>query len=130
MSSKRISVRVSTKKVIEALTNALAKLEKDYNEQLAKLAEYEMVVDGIAKKLVRTKSPRSIDFDSGYGKNKSTLRVLFDVEDGLIPERPCVTSAYTYKEKKAEIEQALRILKMTDDETVNASTYSAISQYL
>jgi hypothetical protein len=37
---------------------------------------------------------------------------------------------HTYLEQKQEIENAIRILKMTDEEVVNTSTYNAIARYL
>ncbi len=37
---------------------------------------------------------------------------------------------HTYNEMVEEMENAIRILKMTDEETVNTSTYNAIARYL
>jgi hypothetical protein len=37
---------------------------------------------------------------------------------------------WQYKEMVEEIENAIRILKMTDEEVVNTSTYNAIARYL
>jgi hypothetical protein len=37
---------------------------------------------------------------------------------------------HTYREQKQELENAIRILKMTDEEVVNTSTYNAIARYL
>ena len=37
---------------------------------------------------------------------------------------------WQYKEMVDEIENAIRILKMTDEETVSTSTYNAIARYL
>jgi hypothetical protein len=39
-------------------------------------------------------------------------------------------SQWQYKEMVDEIENAIRILKMTDEETVNTSTYNAVARYL
>jgi hypothetical protein len=38
--------------------------------------------------------------------------------------------ASTYRESKKELSNAIRILKMTDEETVSTSTYQAVSEYL
>ena len=47
------------------------------------------------------------------------------------PEKDFVTlHQHSYNEQKAEISNAIRILKMTDEETVNTSTYNAVAQYL
>jgi hypothetical protein len=39
-------------------------------------------------------------------------------------------SIYNYREQKEEISNAIRILKMTDEETVSTSTYQAVARYL
>jgi hypothetical protein len=47
------------------------------------------------------------------------------------PERDYrVIGNYDYEQQKEEISNAIRILKMTEVETVNTSTYNAISKYL
>jgi hypothetical protein len=64
------------------------------------------------------------------------VAVNFTLPKGAIkvPEAP--TKDYTemhqwqYKETCEEIENAIRILKMTDEEVVNTSTYNAIARYL
>jgi hypothetical protein len=37
---------------------------------------------------------------------------------------------HSYNEQKEEISNAIRILKMTDEEVVNTSTYNAVARYL
>jgi hypothetical protein len=37
---------------------------------------------------------------------------------------------WQYREHTEEIENAIRILKMTDEEVVSTSTYNAIARYL
>ncbi len=39
-------------------------------------------------------------------------------------------SVHNYRDTKEEIENAIRILKMTDEETVSTSTYNSIARYL
>jgi hypothetical protein len=47
------------------------------------------------------------------------------------PSKDYVTMhAHTYAEQKEEIANAIRILKMTDEEVVNTSTYNAVARYL
>jgi len=41
-----------------------------------------------------------------------------------------VLHQHSYLEQKQEIENAIRILKMTDEETVSTSTYQAVARYL
>jgi hypothetical protein len=62
--------------------------------------------------------------------------VDFDLPYGLItfPEEPTrdfeSIHASTYRDSKQELENAISILKMTDEETVSTSTYQAVARYL
>ncbi len=62
--------------------------------------------------------------------------LAFDIitKEGSFPAEPEkdfeVIHTHTYREMKEDITNALTILKMTDEETVNTSTYNAIARYL
>ncbi len=64
------------------------------------------------------------------------VNVDFDVPKGSleIPAEPVkdfdTYHEWQYKEMIEEIENAIRILKMTDEEVVSTSTYNAIARYL
>ena len=64
------------------------------------------------------------------------VNVDFDLPAGSVelPEPPksdyVSIHEWQYKEQKEEIENAIRILKMTDEEVVNTSTYNAVARYL
>jgi len=66
----------------------------------------------------------------------NTLNVDFDliVEEKDFPKQPErdfeQIHRHTYNEMKEELENAIRILKMTDEEMVSTSTYNAIARYL
>ncbi len=65
-----------------------------------------------------------------------SLNVDFDLEcdEADFPKEPQrdyeQIHAHVYREQKEEIENAIRILKMTDEEVVSTSTYNAIARYL
>jgi hypothetical protein len=73
---------------------------------------------------------------TNYRSWNNNLNVDFDltVKEGDFPAEPEkdfeVIHTHTYKEMKEEMENAIRILKMTDEETVNTSTYNAVARYL
>ena len=47
------------------------------------------------------------------------------------PEAPDRTYwEHQYNEDKAELENAIRLLKLTDEEVVSTSTYQAVAHYL
>jgi len=53
----------------------------------------------------------------------------------VLPEEPkyegkSQLAQWQYEAQKDEIENAIRLLRMCEDETVNTATYASISQYL
>ena len=73
---------------------------------------------------------------TNYRQWNKTLNVDFDIiTDGNdFPQEPEKDyeeiHRHTYNEMVEEMENAIRILKMTDEETVNASTMKQIAKYL
>ena len=136
---KAISVKIPTQRVITALENALAKLEKDYatqGENEAKhLKAYEAWKKEVGKWAIENFS-KAENLRTNYRAWSNNLNVDFDitVKEGQFPAEPQkdfeVIHTHSYNEQKEEISNAIRILKMTDEETVNTSTYNAVARYL
>lgn len=138
-SRKAISVKIATPKIITALEAALAKLEKEYATQEANEAKYMKAVEKWKKDLfdfALANIKKSFNVRTNYRSYNNTLNIDFDlsVSEKELPTEPEreyeFIHASTYRETKKELENAIRILKMTDEETVNTSTYNAVSQYL
>ena len=137
---KAISVKIATPKVIKALEEALTKLEADYASQEANEAKYKKAFEKYKKELIAyaiANIKKAENFRTNFRSWNGTLNIDFDLtglsESDLpkTPERDFEQmSLHTYKDMKEEIENAIRILKMTDEETVNTSTYNAIARYL
>ena len=137
---KAISVKIATPKVIKALEEALAKLESDYTTQEANEAKYQKTFEKYRKELITYATAnikKAENFRTSFRSWNGTLNIDFDITGlsesdlPLCPERDFITmSQYEYKEKREEIANAIRILKMTDEETVNTSTYNAVARYL
>ena len=137
--SKAISVKVATPKVIKALETALAKLEADYTSQEANEAKYEKARKVWQKEVIDyavANIKKAENFRTSYRSYNNTLNIDFDltVAEKEMPKEPEKDyesiSLYNYREQKEEISNAIRILKMTDEETVNTSTYNAVARYL
>ena len=136
---KAISVKIPTERVIKALEASLAKLESDYTSQEANEAKYNKALEKW-KKEVRTFAIANIkkaeNFRTNYRSWNNQLNIDFDITVSELempkqPERDFVTMhQHTYNEQKEEIANAIRILKMTDEEVVNTSTYNAVARYL
>jgi hypothetical protein len=79
---------------------------------------------------------KSENLRTNYRQWNKTLNVDFDliVNEKDFPAEPVKDyeqiHQHSYREMKDEMENAIRILKMTDEEVVSASTYNAIARYL
>jgi hypothetical protein len=136
---KAISVKIPTERVIKALEQSLNKLELDWTSQEANEAKYEKAMEAWRKELVKFAVDRIAKAENlltNYRSWNKTLNVDFDltVKEGEFPSEPergyTSLHQHTYNEQKEEISNAIRILKMTDEEVVNTSTYNAVARYL
>jgi hypothetical protein len=136
---KAISVKIATPKVIKALETKLAELNTNFANQEANEVKYQKAYEKYKKELIAyatSNIKKAENFRTNYRTWNNTLNIDFDLtvaetELPKCPEREFeVMNAHTYKDMKEEIENAIRILKMTDEETVNTSTYNAIARYL
>jgi hypothetical protein len=136
---KAISVKIATPKVIKALEASLVKLESDYASQEANEAKYQKAYEKYKKDLIAyavDNIKKAENFRTNYRSWSNNLNIDFDltVAEKDLPSEPTkdyeVIHQHTYREQKEEIANAIRILKMTDEETVSTSTYQAVARYL
>jgi hypothetical protein len=137
--SRQITVKVATSKVIKALEGTLAKLEKDYKSQEANETKYQKAQEVWRKEIGQwaiNNFSKATNLRTNYRSYNNTLNVDFDIitKEGSFPAEPEkdfeVIHQHNYREMKEDITNALTILKMTDEETVNASTMKQIAKYL
>jgi hypothetical protein len=137
--TKAISVKIATPKVIKALEASLAKLESDYASQEANEAKYQKAYEKYKKELIDfaiANIKKAENFRTNYRNWNHTLNIDFDltVTEKDMPAEPNKDfesiGYHTYRDQKQEMENAIRILKMTDEEVVSASTYQAVARYL
>jgi hypothetical protein len=136
---KAISVKIATPKVIKALEQSLATLETNWTSQEANEAKYNKAMEKWKKEVIEfavANIKKAENFRTNYRSWSNTLNIDFDLtvtekEMPKEPEKDFVTlHQHSYNEQKEEISNAIRILKMTDEETVSTSTYNAIARYL
>jgi len=136
---KAIQVKIPTAKVIKALEAKLAQLEADYTKQDENEAKYQKSLEKWRKEIGKwaiANFTKAENLRTNYRNWNKTLNVDFDiiVDEKDFPVEPQKDfeqiHSHTYREQKDEMENAIRILKMTDEEVVNASTYNAIARYL
>ena len=132
-----INVKVPTKKVIASLEKRLVEMKesnkkaevaaKEYN---TKQREYEAAV----KAFVPTGKTSDTNIRYGWRGDASRtveVTVTYEVKRSELPVAPDRSEVEQFSQHTIrEVEGAIRILKMTDEETVSASTFKAVSQYL
>ena len=135
---KAISVKIATTKVIKALETKLAQLQKDKANQKVNEEKFSKAQEKYNKevgKLALEKISKAEDL-SAHTRYNGQINVSFTLPAGsiVLPDEPKkdfeVYHDWQYKEMVDEIENAIRILKMTDEELVSTSTYNAIARYL
>jgi hypothetical protein len=136
--SKAINVKIATVKVIKALENKLEqikttkqneaenetkfqKLLDKYNKEVTKIALANMNKWGNLNVKVRWDGDVNVDVNIPGSVLKLPAEPIRDFD--IIPD-------WQYKDMVDEIENAIRILKMTDEEVVSTSTYNSIAKYL
>ena len=135
---KAINVKIATTKVIKALQDKLAEINKDFANQNANEAKYEKARKAWQKEIGKLAVSQigKADSISASVRYDGRVNVDFNLPAGLIklpdePKREHTTiHEWQHKEMVDEIENAIRILKMTDEEVVSTSTYNAIARYL
>ena len=135
---KSINVKIATTKVIKALENKLAQLKKDKANQKVNEERYSKAMEKYNKEIatLALKVINKATNLSAHVRYNGVVNVDFDLPKGSIelptePEKDFESlNEWQYKEMVDEIENAIRILKMTDEEVVSTSTYNAIARYL
>ena len=136
---KAINVKIATAKVIKALETRLAELNANFAKQDENEAKYRKAQEKWQKEIgvwAVSKIAKAENLRTNYRSWNKTLNVDFDLvcDSKDFPAEPEKDyeeiHRHTYNEMKEEMENAIRILKMTDEEMVSTSTYNAIARYL
>ncbi len=132
-----INVKLPVKKVIKSLELALVNLEKDWQDQQKKEAKFKKLEKEFNTKVAAIAIRNVLKSDDLHATIRwDKVCVTFTIAANKLelpaePERDFkMLGSYDYEQQKEEISNAIRILKMTDEETVSTSTYNAISKYL
>lgn len=133
-----INVKVPRVKVIKALEQALVKIETDYKNQESNEAKYKLAQERwlkVVSKAAISKINKAENLRANVRYN-GVINIDFDLPAGIIklPEEPKrdfeVMHDWQYRDSKEEINNAIRVLKMCDDEFISTATYGGITKYL
>jgi hypothetical protein len=139
MATKAITVKVPTAKVITALQAKLEKIELDFTSQESNDAKYQTAMEAWRKEIGKwaiDRFSKASNIRTNYREWNKTLNVDFDitVDEKEFPKEPVreheIIRLHEYKEMVEDITNALSILRMTEEEVVNASTMKSIARYL
>ena len=137
--NRTINVKIPTIKVIKALETKLAQIKADYAKQDENEAKYQKQMDAWRKQVTKfavANISKAENLRTNYIPWKSSLNVDFDipVNEKDFPTEPMrdfeSMNVHSYRDTKEEISNAIRILQLTDEETVSTSTYNSIAKYL
>jgi hypothetical protein len=132
--ARAISVKVATTKVIKALETKLAEGKSAITTNEKKRKDYEKVEKAYSKEVAdivfKHISKAEVSAHENW-RNELNVTITLPANTIKLPEKPSIDlerelGAYEIQ----EIENAIRILKMTDEEFVNASTFKQVAQYL
>jgi hypothetical protein len=143
--ARTLSVKVPTTSLISSIEASIAQIDQDIEEYSSKRKQYEVDVkqyqeDIIAHAIKALQDPNNIgtEYDSLVRLTTNNYRndvdVSFNIEGLGFPKRPVEPSkpnqqqsfGREYTTRKEILERNLRILKMTTQEEVSASSYSAV----
>ena len=140
--SNKMAVKIKTSVVIDALEKALVLRKKKFAESDKADKEHEKAKEQYQAELVKlAKSPKAqvtevSTYERWHSRSKDAVReltVTIKVPASVMPKEPenkADYPQYKYNNEVEEINNALRLLTMTDQEYVNASTMKSVSQYL
>ena len=133
--ARAISVKVSTPKVIKALEAKLDNNKKIIADNEKKRKENDKAHKAWAKDVadVLMKQIGKAESVSAHENWRNEVSVNVTMPAGVVklPEQPkCDLERELGSYEIQEIENAIRILQMTEEEFVNASTFKTVAQYL
>jgi hypothetical protein len=131
--ARSVTVKVATSKVIKALEDKIANNVKIEASNEKKREAYKVAQDKYFKTVLKEfKDSLTIDSISKHSWRNS-LTVQYEITGGAqLPDEPEIEKLESElgQYEINEIQNAIRILKMTDEEFVSTSTFKNIAQYL
>jgi hypothetical protein len=129
--ARSISVKVAKDKVIKALKAKIEESAKNEKLNEKNEAAYKVALDKYQRSIIKDFA-KHLELENVNTRWNGQLEVTYKVEKGVeLPKQPdwervSVLGRYEVQ----EIENAIRILEMSDEEFVSASTMKQIASYL
>lgn len=140
--ARSVSVKIPTSTVIEMIEAKLAEMVKAEKDYPSLLATYNKDIKAYGKALVELISKNAnkvVDYNA-FDFNSDNLALLKDYRDstqivvgkalasklGDKPQKPEEVGGWQFNQKKEQLEKTLKLLKLTDQESVSTSTYNSV----
>ena len=140
--ARSVSVKIPTSTVIEMVEAKLAEMVKAEKDYPSLLATYNKDIKAYGKALVELISKNAnkvVDYNA-FDFNSDNLALLKDYRDstqivvgkalasklGDKPQKPEEVGGWQFNQKKEQLEKTLKLLKLTDQESVSTSTYNSV----
>jgi len=144
--ARSVSVKIPTSVVIEMIETKLAELNKaetDYPKLLSAYKKDIVAFTGDLLDLANKNKKNVVDYGD-YGFEGGNIAINSDwrgsvsialgkdlvAKIGTMPEKPQDPDNWQTKEKKKNLEKTLKLLKLTDQETITSSTYNSVLDLL
>jgi hypothetical protein len=149
--ARAVSVKIPTAKVIEMIEAKIAKINEEVATYPARKAQYKLDLEAYTQQVVASLTDllnkRGGELLSSEDENKgirvstnyrnaveiSIGKELLDLEKPEQPTDPEPKAYYNrnhYNTKREELEKTLRLLRMTEQETITSSTYNSVLELL
>jgi len=144
--ARSVSVKIPTSTVIEMVESKLAEMVKAEKDYPSLLATYNKDIKAYGKALVEliSKNANKVVDYSVFDFNSDNLALLKDYRDstqivvgkalasklGDKPQKPEEVGGWHFNQKKEQLEKTLRLLKLTEQETITSSTYNSVLDLL
>lgn len=139
--AKALNLKIKKAKLIKTLETALAERKARFENNDKLEAKYEKEMEAYTATVLKLIKAGKVEFDDAvrhnhYGnrrQSKVEFSVTVKIPKALAPTEPQRAEQYPdyrYRSDKEAIENALRMLELSDDEYVSAGTVRSISEYL
>ena len=134
-----INVKVPTKSVLASLKSKLTELKKQVVENEKWRKEYTADCEAYDKKVEKFRpktAPSKVHIHTGWRYDTTAesaeVTLTYIVPNELLPLRPKEPDYHTNVDDNVigELESAIRILSMTEEQFVGASTFKAVTKFL
>ena len=144
--ARSVSVKIPTSVVIEMVETKLAEMNKAEKDYPTLLATYNKDIKAYGKavvELISKNANKVVDYNA-FDVNGDNLALVTDYRNstqvavgkalssklGDKPERPQEVGGWQFNNKKEELAKTLRLLKLTEQETITSSTYNSVLDLL